>query len=96
MLKIFGRHSYILVSMVIVFVLGFSTVLYSWLRTDINDKKNQLEILTQQLDQVNKENEEIKYLISEADELELYEHLARERGYVYPDEKIYYNVTPGN
>ena len=91
MLKIFGRHSYILVSMVIVFVIGFSTVLYSWLRTDIADKEAKLAMLNQQLEQVNKENEEVKYLIGEADELELYEHLARERGYVYPDEKIYYN-----
>ena len=96
MFKIFGRHSYILVSMVIIFVIGFSTMLYSWLRTDIADKEMKLAILTEQLDQVNKENEEIKYLITDADEMELYEHLARERGYVYPDEKIYYNVTPGN
>ena len=45
---------------------------------------------------VQMDNDSISYLINEADANELYEHLARERGYVYPDEKVYYDVTPGN
>ena len=39
--------------------------------------------------------EEIDYLINHADEAELYERLARDRGYAYPDEKVYFDVTPG-
>ena len=96
MLKFFGRHSYILMSMVAVFIIGFSIIFYSWLRSDVGDKQSQVAVLSAQLEQLNQANSEVEYLINEANELELYEHLARERGYVYADEKIYYNVTPGN
>ena len=42
------------------------------------------------------ENKKMDNLINNADKAELYEHLAREHGYAYPDEKIFYDVTPGN
>ncbi len=75
--------------------LAVSAVMYTYTSIDTNKKKIQYEALQAQLAQNLQENEELDYLINNADEAELYEHLARERGYAYPDEKVYYDVTPG-
>ncbi len=93
--KTTGRRSFILVFFVIT-ILCFSLGLFAWLNIDTNEKQGQLDSLNAQLQQLQQENQEIDYLINNAEEAELYEHLARERGYVYPDEKVYYDVTPGN
>ena len=94
MLKLFNRHSYILMFF-IVFALLFSLGLFAWIKMDTNEQKLRLESLNRQLEALNMENEEVDYLLNEADEAQLYERLARERGYVYADEKVYYDVTPG-
>lgn len=94
MSKLFSRHSFILV-VLIVFVLVFSIGLFAWMKMDLNKKQQTLDALNEQLAQVQRDNENLEYLINEADEAQLYERLARERGYAYPDEKIYYDVTPG-
>ena len=70
--------------------------MYGALRSDINQKRTTLDALNAEYEELSADNEEINSLINETDEAKLYEHLARERGYVYPDEKIYYDVTPGN
>ena len=74
----------------------FSLGLFAWIKLDTKEQKLRLEALNRQLVALNMENEEVDYLLNEADEAQLYERLARERGYVYADEKVYYNVTPGN
>ena len=73
----------------------FSIGLFAWMKMDLNKKQQTLDALNEQLAQVQRDNENLEYLINEADEAQLYERLARERGYAYPDEKIYYDVTPG-
>jgi cell division protein FtsB len=93
--KASGRRSFILVFFVVA-ILCFSLGLFAWLTIDSNEKQIRLDSLNAQLQQLQQENQEIDYLINNADEAELYEHLARERGYAYPDEKVYYDVTPGN
>ena len=94
MSKILNRHSVILIILV-VFVLLFSIIFYGWMRIDLKKKQAVLDGLNEQLAEVQMDNQNIEYLINEADEKELYERLARERGFAYPDEKIYYDVTPG-
>lgn len=89
------KHSKIMIAVVATAVL-FAASLYGFLQADINAKAEELAVLTSQWEALSAENEEINSLINETDEAKLYEHLARERGYVYPDEKIYYDVTPGN
>ena len=93
MLKLFHKHSYILMFF-IVFALLFSLGLFAWIKIDTREQKQRLESLNAQLEALNLENEEVDYLLNEADEAQLYERLARER--VYADEKVYYDVTPGN
>ena len=94
MLKLFHKHSYILMFF-IVFALLFSLGLFAWIKIDTREQKQRLDSLNAQLEALNLENEEVDYLLNEADEAQLYERLARERGYVYADEKVYYDVTPG-
>ncbi len=90
-----GRRSIILMLSVIA-IFCFSLVIFLWLTIDSNEKQIQLDSLNSRLALIQQENQEMDYLINNADEAELYEHLARERGYAYPDEKVYYDVTPGN
>ena len=89
------RHSKIMIIAVAAVAL-FAGSMYGVLKADINKKQIELDALNAQYEEISANNEEINSLINETDEAKLYEHLARERGYVYPDEKIYYDVTPGN
>ncbi len=94
-LKIFNRHSKILIALAS-FLFVFAVVFFALLQKNVQTKQAELESLRLELQELQDENSELEYLINEADEAELFEHLARERGYVYPDEKVYYNVTPGS
>lgn len=94
MSKLFGRRS-VLLLFVVIFILSFSVAFYVFLRVRLRGREEELANLQAQIEQVQNDNDNISYLINEADADELYEHLARERGYVYPDEKVYYDVTPG-
>ena len=89
------KHSFILV-VLMACVLCFSLGLFAWLQKDIKAQERELQALKTELQEINDANEQINYLLNEADEDELYEHLARARGFVYPDEHIYQDVTPGN
>ena len=93
--KFFNQHSKILVALAS-FLIVCAVVIFAFLQKSVSSKQAELIALQRQLSELKDENRELDYLINEADEAELFEHLARERGYVYPDEKIYYNVTPGN
>ena len=94
-LRFIRNHSKILVILA-AFSLVFGVVFFAYLQKDVNSKQTELESLRKELQALQDDNSELEYLINEADEAELFEHLARERGYVYPDEKVYYNVTPGS
>ena len=92
--KASGRRSIILVLCIIVAFVD-SVMIFTTISIDSNEKQNKLDALNLQLEQLKQENQEMDYLINNSDDAELYEHLARERGYAYPDEKVYYDVTPG-
>ena len=95
MSKLLGRHSALLM-FIVVSILCFSVIFYFVLRVRLNVREADLEKIRAEIAEVQMDNDNINYLLNEADADELYEHLARERGYVYPDEKVYYDVTPGN
>ncbi|MBQ6420297.1 MAG: septum formation initiator family protein [Clostridia bacterium] len=89
------RHRYILLFAAIA-ALVISVAAYSYLQSDVRSKEAEFSALQAELVEVQAQNNEIATLIDSNDERQMFEHLARERGFVYPDEKIYYNVTPGN
>ncbi len=92
--KASGRRSIILVLCAIA-IFCVSVAIVVMISIDSNAKQIQIDTLNAQLQAYNQENQEIDYLINHADEAELYERLARDRGYAYPDEKVYFDVTPG-
>ena len=66
------------------------------LSSDIKAKQNEAESLSQAYQQQQIENEEKRRILADGNEKELIEKYAREnRGYVYPDERVYYDITPG-
>lgn len=89
-----GRRSIILVLCMIIAIVA-SLAVFTTISIDINVKEDELAALEARLELLKQDNEEKEYLINNSDEAELYEHLARERGYAYPDEQVYYDVTPG-
>lgn len=90
----FGRHSYI-VMFLTVCLLTFSLALYSLMNIGVKRKEEQLAELSERYESIVQSNNELNYLLTEADENELFEQLARAHGYAFPDEKLYYDVTPG-
>lgn len=90
----FGRHSYILM-FCLVCLLCFSLVFFTFLNNDVKKKESKLAELNSYYESVVVKNDELAYLLNDADEKELFEQLARSHGYAYPDEKIYYDITPG-
>ena len=75
--------------------LRFSLVFFGFLNGDVKKKETELEQLSEYYDSVLEKNNELSYLLNDADENELFEQLARSHGYAYPDEKIYLDITPG-
>ena len=89
------RHRYILLFAAIA-ALVISVAAYSYLQSDVRSKEAEYSTKQAELVEVQAQNKEIATLIDTNDKRQMFEYLARERGFVYPDEKIYYNVTPGN
>ena len=95
MKKIFTRRSIIMIIVVTVVFLsiGASNITMA---VKLSRQNKELAAINEQIATVEMDNKSIDYLLTEADERELFERLAREKGYAYPDERIYYDITPGN
>lgn len=93
--KIYARNrslTFVLAgALAVLFMIGICLIMLS----QNTSKKEQLSQLKEQLNLINAENSELEHYLNEDDESSLYERLARQRGYVYADEKVYFNVTPG-
>lgn len=89
------KFSFILTALFVVMIIGYFSVSIG-LRSKLSDKQAECSSLENEYESVSAENKNAEDLLENADDIELYEHLARERGYVYPDETVYYDVTPGN
>ena len=93
--KLFLRRSAFLLIGSVLLVLVFCVVLSVELSNN-HKKEAALRDLELQIEEVVEKNNGVRYLINDEDPIVLYEQFAREQGYVYPDEKVYYDVTPGN
>ena len=92
--KILFRHSALLLAAV-VFLLGVFAISYRVQKKGNAQKERQIAELEQQIADAERDNERVRYLLTDADPIEMYEQFAREQGYVYPDEIVYVDVTPG-
>ena len=87
-------HSIILLCAVAVFAFY---VCFSFIRLQIkvNQSENTKAELEAQLNDIQLNNQELDRLLSQGNEAEIIERIAREeRGYVYADEKAYIDATP--
>lgn len=89
------RHSIIFIVAAIGVSITFLSMFFK-LQINIKERRNQADLILQEYEQLTGENERLRGLLDEADEAEIIERYAREnRGYAYPDERFYYDVTPG-
>lgn len=92
-----ARGTGIIVTVITLTVFIYLLATFINLQTDIKEKKTKLSEISAQYERQLAENEELQKLIDEGDEARYIERIAREqRGYVYPDERVYYDITPGS
>ena len=64
---------------------------------EIREKEKEAEQIQAQIAEQQAENERLQAVVDGGDEQEYIERVAREKlGYVMPDEKVYYDITPSN
>lgn len=90
------KFSFIL-SIGLLLVAGYFVISLINVQMDIKDRKEKAAELEVQYQQQLAENERLQAVVDGGDEDEYIERVAREKlGYVMPDEKVYYNITPNN
>ncbi len=90
------KFSFIL-SIGLLLVAGYFVISLINVQMDIKDRKEKAAELEAQYQQQLAENERLQAVVDGGDEDEYIERVAREKlGYVMPDEKVYYNITPNN
>lgn len=90
------NRSIILIMAVLVVGVSFFSI---FLKLQFNIKEREKEALAvqEELEQVAAENERLRDYLNSDDEAKIIEEYARNyRDFVYPDENVYYDVTPGN
>ncbi len=86
----------IIITVMVLTVFLYLFFTFASLRTDMKEKKAKILELSAQYEQQIAENNELQKLIDDGNEQQYIEHIARQqRGYVYPDERVYYDITPG-
>ncbi|NLA77604.1 MAG: septum formation initiator family protein [Clostridiales bacterium] len=88
-------NSFIL-TVAIVAVFGYFIMTFIQLRIDIKERKSEITRLQAEYNQKLAENEQIQGIIDNGDESDYFEIIARQQhGYIMPDERVYYDATPG-
>ncbi len=85
-----GRKTSIIVVLAIVALIAYLIIDSIKLGVDIDDKKDKVNQLTENLSVQNEMNSEIEYIINDEDESKYLEDIAREdHDYILPDERVY-------
>lgn len=91
-----AKHSFIL-SLALLLVAGYFVIGLVQSQMDIREKQNEIAAAKAQYQQELDENERLQAVANGGDQSAYMERVAREKlGYVMPDEKVYYDITPGN
>lgn len=84
-------------SLGLILVAGYFVISFVQAQIQIKDREKKAAEVSAQYEQQLAENERLQGVVDGGDEDEYMERVAREKlGYVMPDEKVYYNITPGN
>lgn len=90
------KHSFIL-SMALLLIAGYFVIGLVQTQLQIREREKRAEEVSAQYEQQLAENKRLQSVVDGGDEKAYIERVAREKlGYVMPDEKVYYDITPGN
>lgn len=84
-------------SLGLVLAAGYFVISLVGAGVQIKDREKKAAEVSARYEQQLAENERLQGVVDGGGENEYMERVAREKlGYVMPDEKVYYNITPGN
>ncbi|MDR1631164.1 MAG: septum formation initiator family protein [Oscillospiraceae bacterium] len=90
------KRSVILILAVLVVSVSFFSIFVK-LQIDIKERAKQAAQVQEEYEQVSGENERLRDSLNSGDEAKMIEEYARNyRDFIFPDEYVYYDVTPGN
>lgn len=90
------KHSFIL-TLALLLAVGYFVISFISAQLEIREKEKQAAEVRAQVEQQQAENERLQAVVGGGDEKQYIERVAREKlGYVMPDEKVYYDITPSN
>ena len=90
------KYSFIL-TLALLLAAGYFVISFISAQLEIREKEKQAAEVRAQVEQQQAENERLQAVVDGGDEKAYIERVAREKlGYVMPDEKVYYDITPSN
>lgn len=88
------KRSFILILGLVLIVGSFAITIVSK-QLEIREKKQERAQKQQVLEQQQRENDYLKSVLQNDDKSDFMEQEARKHGYGYPNEKVFYDITPG-
>lgn len=88
------KRSFILI-LGLILIIGSFTITIVSKQLDIREKKQEMAQKQQALEQQLRENEYKQSVLDSDDKSDFMEQEARKHGYGYPNEKVFYDITPG-
>ena len=80
----------------LILLVGYFVITFIGLRLDIAERNAEKDQISETHQQMLEENSELQAIVDSEDKGDYMEEVARdELGYVMPDEKVFYDVTPG-
>lgn len=88
-------RSFIL-TLALILVVGYFIITIIDLQLEIRDRKEVYEQLGNEYEQIVSENNRLQAIVDNEDKSAYMEQVAREKlGFVMPNEKVFYDITPG-
>ena len=85
-----------ILTLALILLVGYFVITIIGHRIEIKEKKAELEQKQQTLQEQYAENDRLKTIVDSDDKSEYIEQVAREQlGFGMPNEKVFYDVTPG-
>lgn len=89
------KRSFIL-TLALVLVVGYFIITIIGLQVEIRDRKEVKEQLDAEYEQIIADNNRLQSIVDSEDKGAYMEQVAREKlGFVMPNEKVFYDITPG-
>lgn len=88
------KRSFILI-LGLILIIGFFTITIVSKQLEIREKNQEAAQKQQELEQQQNENDYLKSVLESDDKSDFLEQEARKQGYGYPNEKVFFDTTPG-